>query len=533
MPTALLVIAVLGLAVGPAVHSLGGSKVWRRAIDGLSVTLVIGLCLILLAPHALAHGGFPALVAGAVGLLFPVVLSRVGGLFTPIAAFVGLVLLVLHAVIDGAALAVSSAGGSLVLGLAVVAHRLPVSFAIVTAARRGMAAVSPLRAAWVVVGLLIIATLGGFFLGGSMVAGLPEWVEGVLEAGVVGVLLHTLVEKGDAEVTDPAGMPWSVLGSFMGLVVLVVVTAVAALPGEGQHALEHLHASSQAFIDLALPAAPALLLGFSAIALLRLLPAHLRVWEGTAPVLPLEAMTLSVPMLGAPIAVARVVLGGSFLAFERFVLRGVWPGTPRPPAMPVVQPLSVQLRRAGHEGFVKAVDRSMPWYLLGVWVAALSEPLLGHGAFDWLPSAVHVPLLTLLGLVIPGGAAGITLVAAVGLHQGLTAGSILAFVFASPAVRVVSLGQLKLSRDTVASAGVGLIIVLLALVGGWGLDLLWSPDVPSILHAEHHPARDVLHWVCFAVVGALAIGSLVRLGPRGLIGRVVSPRDALSSRARR
>ena len=76
----LLAMVVGSLLVGPLLSwAWPAGRAWRAFLDGLSLALVGGLCLLHLAPHALAEGGLPALAAGAVGFLGPALAHRSPG----------------------------------------------------------------------------------------------------------------------------------------------------------------------------------------------------------------------------------------------------------------------------------------------------------------------------------------------------------------------------------------------------------------------------------------------------------------------
>ena len=85
---------------------------------------------------------------------------------------------------------VSEWGGDTPLGWAVVAHRLPVGFAIVVAAHasRKSAMVS-----WGLSLTMVGATVLGYVSGPSVVAWLSESAPAALEAIVAGVLLHVVL----------------------------------------------------------------------------------------------------------------------------------------------------------------------------------------------------------------------------------------------------------------------------------------------------------------------------------------------------
>ena len=96
-----------------------------------------------------------------------------------------------HVVLDGAVLALR--GDDSPVGWVVVAHRLPVGFALVVAAR---AEHRSLRAPWVLALAMVVATVAGFFVGPSVAEWIPESSTAAMDALVVGVLLHVVLPHG-------------------------------------------------------------------------------------------------------------------------------------------------------------------------------------------------------------------------------------------------------------------------------------------------------------------------------------------------
>ena len=303
-----LLVTVLGLFVGPGLATLGGtSRSWSAFLDGASLTLVSGACLLHLGPHALAHGGLLALAGGVIGAALPGLLHRLGPRGAGVWSFVGFAALAVHGASDGAALAVTEATMGSSLTLALVAHRLTEGLAVRDYVKRRIGAPGS-ATAWGVLVALALATVGGFAVGTSLAPTLSEPVEHVLEGLIAGALLSTVLwpiahDRGESghgwrfsafssmetpsvrlvgglrpgsirsvpglgaahvhcdhpsHRPPPQGPNWSAVGAVVGLGIVVVVTGYVSTTG----ALPHVASTARTLLSLSLDSAPALLLGF-------------------------------------------------------------------------------------------------------------------------------------------------------------------------------------------------------------------------------------------------------------------------------
>ena len=617
-PALMLVAALVGLGVGPALANLWpAARAWRAWVDGLSLVLVGGLCVLHLVPHAVEHGGLAAVAAGLATALAPRFFAH--RVQTDWWSLLALVAVLVHAAFDGAALASSAAHPAHALGLAVVAHRLPVGLVVFTQATtaRGPAW------GWAAVAAVALATVAGFAGGASVVAAGPAWIGSLLEAMVAGALLHVLIEGGNANQPDasqaadapapfadagvhthhghghghghhhdhdhdhdhhhdhhhdhdhdhhhhgPSEAPtWSFAGALTGGALVAAFTWSI-----GDQGADHIAATLDTLTELVLDSAPALLAGYvlAGIVIALLTPAHAQ-WLGggsaqrqalrgvvfglplpvcscgvlplyaslvrqgvpataglaflvATPELGLDAILLSIPLLGGPMTVARVV--AAFLVavlVAWFVGRGVStqaPASEPRPSTPLA-PLSTRLTNGLRYGLFELVDHTLPWIVVGLLAAALLEPLLAHEALTAVPSVLQVPLFAVIGIPVYVCAAGATPLAAVLVHKGVSAGAALAFLLAGPATNLTTFGVLSSlhGRTTAVRFGVG--VVVLSVLLGWTVDAVGVPVLDG-LQASHEQSGRVLAWLATAALGVLAMASLWRQGPRGALRQIVDP----------
>lgn len=216
----LLVLSLLGLLTGPVLVSLWpAGRAWRALLDGLSLVVVVGLSLLVLLPHAVAHSGLLAVAVGALSVgAFRLLDLRAGASLGRTVLLV--VLLLVHAALDGAALAVAEEEVGGVLGLAVAAHRVPVGLMLfLGASSRGVG--------WGRIGLLSVATVLGFWGAQRWVSPTPSMVHGVLEALAIGALLHIALHSHPLPADSVALRRWSSLGGLVGSALVVVLAALS------------------------------------------------------------------------------------------------------------------------------------------------------------------------------------------------------------------------------------------------------------------------------------------------------------------
>lgn len=570
----MLVAAVLGLLVGPVLSSLWPhGRGWRAGLDGLSLALVGGLVVLHLLPHALEHGGLPAIVAGLLAAIAPSLLERWGVTDASWSLF-ALAALTVHATLDGAALATASEPVS-ALGLAVVAHRLPVGLVVFSEAAHE----APPARGWVAVGVLILATVGGWAVGAPLADLGPSWLGGVLEAVVAGALLHVLLEEATPQAAaDPCchhetadeitARHWGAGGATLGVSLVALYPLFVVDP----HVAETVSSAASRFLALALDSAPALLVGYllAGLVIALMTPARAAWLSGgsaagqalrgvafglplpvcscgvlplyaslvergvpataalaflvATPELGLDAVLLSLPLLGLPLTAARVA--AAFLVavgVAWWVGRSLRPGElAAEPAPSPLAPLPDRVKDGLRYGFGELVDHTMPWVVLGLAIAAVAEPLLAHPVVHAVPAVAQVPLFALIGIPVYVCATGATPIAAMAVYAGVSPGAALAFLLAGPATNITTFGVLTQLHSRRTAVRFGLAVLTGAVLIGWGIDLLGVPGAAAPLPAHGHGPRPFA-WLSLITLAVLTLGSLWRLGPRGLLHQITQP----------
>ena len=156
-----LIAALAALAVGPLLDAgAGHRRGFVPVLDGLSRTAIPGLVFLAFVPAAVGEGEWTILLALAGGFLIPVLAERTSRRATRpthrLALLAGLSGFVIHAALDGAALATLPSGTPPSFPLAVVLHRLPVGVAIWWLVAREI----DRRAGVAALAALVLATVG-------------------------------------------------------------------------------------------------------------------------------------------------------------------------------------------------------------------------------------------------------------------------------------------------------------------------------------------------------------------------------------
>ncbi|NCG21251.1 MAG: hypothetical protein GWP91_19765 [Rhodobacterales bacterium] len=359
---------------------------------------------------------------------------------------------------------------------------------------------------------------------------------------------------------------FSAAGVLLGIGGLFAARATVAPAMAG----DHINAAGAALLALTLTSAPALLAGFiiAGVVSAVIKPAHVQGGDRTTqairgvlyglplpicscgvvpmyqslirqgvpltaglaflvatPELGLDAVLLSVPLLGLPLTLARVVA-----AVVVALVVALWVGSAEPailskPTVPVKDaPLLLRLREGMRYGLVELVDHTLPWVFLGLAVAALAEPLIDHETLAMIPAFFQVPLAAVIGVPLYVCASGATPLAAVAVHKGLSAGAALTFLLAGPASNITTFGVLSQLHGRALAVRFGVVLTVVAVLMGWFVDVL-GVSVPVLAHpgAVDAHVHGWMNWLC--LLGLLGVGtaSLFRVGVRGVVQQILSP----------
>lgn len=574
----LFTLAIVALVLGPVLYVAATHRKWiLPSLDAFVMVSILGLIGLHAVPEAFEVLGWVALPLIAAGFLLPAIIERSTNIshkgvhrFALGLAIAGLAV---HTMLDGFALSAASEGdrGSTELAFAVVLHRLPMGMFIWTVPR---ALFGRRGAIWLLI-LIGIATTLGYGLGAQFLESLdPAWLLS-FQAIVAGSLLHVVLnESGSKEGMSQRQIR---LGEAAGtaLAVLLII-GLGRLEAGAAHAhdVAAAHDFAERFIALSLESAPALFLGYLLAGVLgSMLPQNAVNWIGrggpfsqaargvafgtplpicscgvvpvyhglirrgvpvaaamaflvATPELGIEAILLSIPLLGPQMTVARVVcavlvaFGVGYLVGGRIKTEDPEPETDiEEGAKPS---LAERTRVALKSGFGDVVDETAPWILVGIIVAAALEPEWLSGWIGNVPDWAQVAAFSAVGIPIYVCASGATPLAAALIFGGVSPGAAIAFLLAGPATNLTTFGVLsKLHGQRIAIA-FGVVVILLATLLGLITNLV-LPSSAVLLETSHDHSFSPVQLLAGAGLGAVFIGSLYRKGPRQWLLTVLQP----------
>ncbi|HSR52717.1 MAG TPA: permease [Acidobacteriota bacterium] len=305
----LLAASIVALFLGPLLYPhLSRRREMRAVLDGFIFVTISGLVLLSVLPELIASGGWIVVLFAAVGLMGPTLLEHLSHRIqheTHLAAIIlGLVGLGLHAMADGAALMEASHDESFsLLALAVVLHRFPVGLTIWWLLRPE----SGLKVRYVVLLLMTAGTVSGFMAADWISSGFSG--QGIVwfQAFVAGSLLHVVFhrphgeaypegyEGADVAHRGPVSPRFEGAGALAGVVLLLLLASGTAHAHEASSSPEVF----ETFYDLALESAPALLLAYLMAGLITaFVPASSIAWtkRGSSASQSLRGMAVGLPI---------------------------------------------------------------------------------------------------------------------------------------------------------------------------------------------------------------------------------------------
>jgi uncharacterized membrane protein YraQ (UPF0718 family) len=568
---AYLLAASLALLVGPlAFFLLRDRQGPLRFLDGFVMLAVPGLVFLHVVPEAVETRNLALGLALVAGLLAPGTLERitrdVAHRTDQLALVLGISGLALHAVLEGAAVAGLGGSRDLGLGLAIVLHRVPVGLAVWWLVRDVYGDALGLTAVLSVAVLTVVGFAGGGTLaelaGGQGVELYTAFVSGTL----VHVAFHQIGHHGESR----AGRLDAGLEGMGAVVALALLLSLGGL--EGEEAGASAVAMVDRFLVLAAESAPALLLAYVFAGILQaFLPVASIRWMSrggafgsslrgmvvglpfpicscgvvplyqtlvqrgapaagamaflvATPELGIDAVMLSIPLLGGELTVARVVVAAlaalvvGWLVGRHLPARKALPlagGEGRGPAS-----LGDRARAGARAGFGEVVDHTAPWIVVGLLIAAVAAPLLEGGWLTRIPPVADVLLFALLGFPTYVCASSATPVVATLVATGLSPGAAIAFLITGPATNATTFGVVAGLHGRRAAVSFALTLVAVAVLAGLVINFAFGTFAGPSLEALVEEPPGLLHQVSLVVLGSLFLASVLRRGIRRFIGEL-------------
>lgn len=193
----MLLLSLISLFAGPVLFQwLSASHPLARTLERVIVAVLIALVVLLLIPDIIEPLGYGAPVLVVLGYLLPGVLERMvkraAETMHLLTLYVALTGLLVHALLDGAGLAGSELQGGESLAIAIVLHRFGMGLVLWLIIQPAFGR----RAAWLTLIALAAATVIGFEFSERLLPLAGGGVVDVIEALIVGTIIHSLVYRG-------------------------------------------------------------------------------------------------------------------------------------------------------------------------------------------------------------------------------------------------------------------------------------------------------------------------------------------------
>ena len=245
------------------------------------------------------------------------------------------------------------------------------------------------------------------------------------------------------------------------------------------------------------------------------------------PELGIEALLLSIPLLGVELTLARLIAAAAvamIVALLMNVLLAPAPAHSQEHEHHVPeQPLGARIKSAARFGLGDVVDETAAWIMAGLAIAALISPGGLVRTLEYWPAGLAVVLFAILSLPVYVCASGATPLAAALIFAGASPGAALAFLLAGPASNLTTLGVLRELHGWRASAYFGVLMVALAMAAGWITNIALADVSLAITQgAQEHVTYGAGQWACALALVLIFGASYLRQGPRAWLNTILS-----------
>ena len=567
-PNHILLVSILFLLIGPLLFTLAKPRVSiLEFLDGFILIAISEMVLFHILPETYHHIGFLAIVLVFLGLVLPSTLEKLKSKISKKAHSLTLVLGILgvfiHSLTDGISLSSHFVSHSQLhsLSFAVLLHRLPVGLTIWWLIRPSYGF---LLASLALAGIAITTVLG-YYSSDFFIQFLQSETLSYFAAFMGGSLLHVIFHK-----TNPhkhkTKIKWaSGVGAIFAFCMIVIM----------QDFISHSHdhdslISSHLFFNLFLESAPALLIAYIGASLIQtFLPTQSILWMkkgkefsqalkgmifglpipvcscGVLPVyrslvkqgiplssgiaffvatpeLGLDALLISLPLLGVKMTLARLICAAIIALLVGFLIGKFFKNQFQEKTELVTQKKSQKNIKTILHNLHEVIDHTGPWILLGIGLAVIFEPFIKNSFLTSLPIWLEIPLFSLLGIPVYVCASGATPLVAILIAGGVSPAAGIAFLLTGPATNIATFGILKLLYNQKLAITFGVLMISLSI----GLSFLTHVFLPKIqlAHSDHaHSYYSYsLQIACLILLTGLFLLSLLRKGPRHWINQILS-----------
>ncbi|NRD30401.1 metal transporter [Shewanella sp. DC2-4] len=496
-----LLASCIALLIGPLFYRyFSSSSGLQKGLDGFIFVSLGGLVLIHILPELLEHGGMLAIVFVLLGIWGPTASERLFHRYSEVThnftLFLGIGGLLLHTITDGTAMVLAQQDdNSILLALGVILHQLPVGFAVWWILKPHLGT----RWTLMIFAAQMLFTGIGYFAGEQLLPYLNIDDTVYLQAFITGTILHVVLHQphGQHESDTQGKYEYQAgIGSLLGIGLLVMLL----LMDSGGHEHAHHDHSTEQLITWLLKLAPVLLLSYGAAAL--------RFKLGLTPQDSSLARRWFQRLAGPEALVITALLLGPWLALFQLLVVFILSAYLSHANVTITDPHTKLPSNSLRFGFAHLVDRSAPWILLSL----VLVNLIGHPSMPLSNPLLQVVVLLLVFLPMRFCNLGAAVLALALAYSGWSPIAIMMPLIAAP---VLNIAQLKLMTWT--QRAILLSIIALSLAAALRLPLWFSLFT----------LPEVVNLIALLILSGLFAASLLRLGPRKFLRRLMLSKPAV------
>jgi len=496
-----LLASCIALLIGPLFYRyFSSSSGLQKGLDGFIFVSLGGLVLIHILPELLEHGGMLAIVFVLLGIWGPTASERLFHRYSEVThnftLFLGIGGLLLHTITDGTAMVLAQQDdNSILLALGVILHQLPVGFAVWWILKPHLGT----RWTLMIFAAQMLFTGIGYFAGEQLLPYLNIDDTVYLQAFITGTILHVVLHQphGQHESDTQGKYEYQAgIGSLLGIGLLVMLL----LMDSGGHEHAHHDHSTEQLMTWLLKLAPVLLLSYGAAAL--------RFKLGLTPQDSSLARRWFQRLAGPEALVITALLLGPWLALFQLLVVFILSAYLSHANVTITDPHTKLPSNSLRFGFAHLVDRSAPWILLSL----VLVNLIGHPSMPLSNPLLQVVVLLLVFLPMRFCNLGAAVLALALAYSGWNPIAIMMPLIAAP---VLNIAQLKLMTWT--QRAILLSIIALSLAAALRLPLWFSLFT----------LPEVVNLIALLILSGLFAASLLRLGPRKFLRRLMLSKPAV------
>jgi uncharacterized membrane protein YraQ (UPF0718 family) len=210
------------------------------------------------------------------------------------------------------------------------------------------------------------------------------------------------------------------------------------------------------------------------------------------PELGIDAILISLPLLGGELTIARLVCAALLAIVVALFVSHYSPKTTKaietsPEEVSHHHGFAEKLRNGMHYSTHDLLDHIAPWIVVGIFIAALIQPFLGHLQLASIPDSLQVVLFAVLGIPVYVCASSATPLVAIFLMGGVSPGAGLALLLSGPATNISTFGILAQLHNRATATLLALSCLVTSVFLGLATNLAFPTFQPiSFTEHDHH-----------------------------------------------